>query len=525
MLETGYPRYRRVFAISRIFLAALVLAAVFHGCSAVTPEPETRPAVPVTILFLNDLHGHLLPFKVNTPEGGEEVSGIARVATIVKQVRKENEKKNIRTLVLVAGDILQGTPLSTVYKGEPDIAALNVIGVDAMTVGNHEFDFGLDNFLKLKAAARFPFLSANIYRRESGTPVCDAGAEFELTQGVYLTVLGVTTQQLMTTTLPANVAMLEVMDSVTALKSAYEKALRSGTVLLLSHSRHQTDRRIAENYPRLCAIIGGHDQILMNPFRSVAGVPVFQAFEKGRYVGRIDLLIDPVSRKSLLVNWAYLPVTAEIFPDKDVSEIVETYNARLDEKFKAVVGHAAVFMEAERGQIRYEETNLGNWVTDIMRAHTGADIALLNSGSLRASIAKGPVTIADVFMAMPYENTLVMVDLSGRELMAVLNRSAMGSRDDEDGGFLQVSGLRFSIRDRMTENIVIGQKAMPVCPDKIYRVVITDFLASGGDGYHWFRNKVQHHTNLPLRELLVDSVRNRRSISAAVEGRITRISP
>lgn len=502
-----------------------LLLVFFPGCAGL--EKENQPPAPVglTVLFFNDLHGHLTPFKVKGEEGlPREVGGIGRVATVIRQVREENAARQIQTVVLVAGDILQGTPLSTVFQGEPDILALNAIGVDAMTVGNHEFDFGIENFLKLKSAARFPFLSANIFWKDSGKQLCSASAEIKLAGALSLTVVGVTTEQLMVTTLPSNVEALRVSDSVPSIKAAYEAALQNGPVLLLSHCRHQTDREMAQRYPKLAAIIGGHDQILMDPYRRVGEVAIFQAFEKGRYVGRIDFLIHPQTFESQVVNWAYLPVNDGIPDDKAVSDIVDGYQAQLDDAFKAVVGRATVFMDAERERIRYEETNMGNWVTDIMRTHTGADIALLNSGSLRASIADGPVTIADVFRAMPYENVLMTLELNGNELLTVLNRSVAGAREDEDGGFLQVSGIRFSIRDHRVEAVEVGPMGAGLDPEKRYSIAITDFMASGGDGYTWFKGKALLDTGLPLRELLIDTFRKDKVIQSKSQGRIIRLS-
>ncbi|MFH0728647.1 MAG: 5'-nucleotidase C-terminal domain-containing protein [Pseudomonadota bacterium] len=515
-------KYSLKYSFSFLFLFTLLVFS--PGCTGLRPEIQQPKPIGLTLLFFNDLHGHLSPFKVKGEDGvPREVGGIGRVATLVREIRTENAARQVKTIVLVAGDILQGTPMSTVFQGEPDVLALNLIGVDAMTVGNHEFDFGLENFLKLKATARFPFLSANIFYKDSGKPLCDSGVAFQLTDTLSLTVLGVTTEQLMVTTLPANVEALTVTDSVTALKEACTAALQKGPVLLLSHSRHQTDREIALSYPKLAAIIGGHDQILMDPHRRVGDVPVFQAFEKGRYVGRADLLIDPVTFESRVANWTYLPVTDEIQADKTVSGLVEMYETRLDDSFKAVIGRAKIFLDAERERIRYEETNLGNWVTDVMRGHTGADMAFLNSGSLRASIADGPVTIADVYRAMPYANALMTVELSGKDILAILNRSVMGSREDEDGGFLQVSGIRFGVRNHRVEAVQVGENGGGLDPEKRYSVAITDFMAAGGDGYTSFKGKPVVDTGLPLRELLIDTVRRKKVISAAVEGRVVRV--
>lgn len=504
------------------FTIAVVLACL---CACAGTFPSDRPTEPIalTILFFNDLHGHLTPFDIKGENGVEEVGGIARVATLIRQTREENSGKNVRTLVLVAGDILQGTPMSTVFKGEPDIRCLNALGVDAMTVGNHEFDFGLDNFLKLKKQAAFPFLSANIILKESSGLLCQQVLAVPLDEHVTFTIIGVTTQDLLTTTRADNVAALEVLDSVSAVTRSYVQARSRGPVLILSHSRQATDRRIARALPDLTAIIGGHDQILLSPYGIEGSVPILQAFEKGRYLGRLDLHIDPVSRRASLIDARYIKVTGDIVPDPEIKSIVNDYKARLGQQFKQVIGRSDTFLDGEREHIRYQETTLGNFLTDIMRSHTGAQVAMINAGALRASIKDGPVTVEDVFKSMPYDNELVRVELTGTEIQQALQRSVRGSRGDEDGGFLHVSGITFDVRGRSVEHIKSVPGGQPLEPAAIYGVVVNDFLASGGDGHVVFKGKPHIRTGLPLRELIIDTIRQRKVVSAQTEGRIRRL--
>ena len=506
----------------RFFMITIFLACLFACTGAPTSERHPGP-VPLTILFFNDLHGHLNAFDIKGEEGVEEVGGIARVATLIRQIREENDRKHVRTLVLVAGDILQGTPMSTVFRGDPDIRCLNAMGIDAMTVGNHEFDFGLDNFLKLKEQSAFPFLSANIVVKESGRLLCQPALAVTLEDGVIFTIIGITTQALLTTTQAKNVAMLDVLDSVSAVSRIYARSIEHGPVLLLSHSRQETDRRIAKTLPGLTAIIGGHDQILLSPYGIEGSVPILQAFEKGRYLGRLDLHIDPVSRRAKLIDASYIKVTADIVPDPEIAAIVNDYNERLGQQFKEVIGRSDTFLDGEREHIRYQETTLGNFITDIMRAHTGAQVAMINAGALRASIKEGPVSVEDVFRAMPYGNELVRVELTGAEIRQVLQRAVQGAREDEDGGFLHVAGLVFDVRGRIAGNIRVGKELQPLEPDAVYSVVVPDFLASGGDEHVVFKDKPQIKTGSPLRELIVDTIRQQKVISAMVEGRIHRI--
>jgi 2',3'-cyclic-nucleotide 2'-phosphodiesterase (5'-nucleotidase family) len=504
-------------------LLAVVVAACVVACAGIQPEKNPSAPIPLTVLFFNDLHGHLESFNVKGEKGTEEVGGIARMATLIRGIREVNTRKNVRTLVLVAGDILQGTPMSTVFKGEPDIKCLNAMGVDAMTVGNHEFDFGFDNFLKLKKEAAFPFLSANVIRKNGEGLLCKPALEVPLYGGVTVTIIGITTQELLSTTQADNVSALDVRESVSSVVPLYKEAEKSGPVLLLSHSRQETDRAIARALPDLGAVIGGHDQVLMSPYGIEGRVPILQAFEKGRYLGRIDLSIDPVTRQAKLIDAQYIKVTPAIAPDPAVAALVKEYSARMGKQFKEVIGHSDSFLDGEREFIRYQETSLGDFVTDIMLANTGARIAMINAGALRASIQRGPVTVEDVFRAMPYGNELVLVELTGAEIRKALERGVRGRREDEDGGFLHVAGITFDVRGRKVENIMVGPERQPLIPAGLYTVVVPDFLASGGDDHLVFKGKKQIRTMLPLRELIVDTIRSRKVVSAKVEGRIRRV--
>ncbi len=506
-------------SVSIFILALAVVAPLFVGSEV--HSAETTP-VKVTILFFNDIHGHLKPFNIRTDKGRKEVGGIARLATLIKNIETENEENNAKTFLLVAGDLLQGTPMSTIFKGVPDIKCFNVMGVDAMTVGNHEFDFGLDNFLRLKERANFPFLSANIVYKKTGEQLAEPFISLKITENIELTVIGVTTEEFLITTNPLNVEALKVLDPIRSVKDVFNDVKQKGPVILLSHCRHKTDREIAKAIQGLTSIIAGHDQILFAPFRTVEGVPVFQAFEKGMYLGRIDFEINPTTKRAVLISNIYIEITPETKNDPKIDKIVEHYDAQLDDKFKEVIGNSETYLDGERFYIRYEETTLGNFVTDIMRHHTGAGIALLNAGSLRASIDIGPITVEDVFKVMPYANEIVIVEITGHEILRALSRSVMGNRDDEDGGFLHVSGIKIRIKDHRIEKVELDEGRGPIEPDTIYQVAITDFLASGGDGYSIFTTKKSLATGLPLRELIVDDIRSKGTVSSKIEGRIVR---
>ena len=506
----------------RLFLVFSLLVST-AGCAGLLLKGEPPPPVPLTILFFNDLHGYLMPFETKGEKGRQEVGGIARIAALIRDIRMENSRQNVRTLVLVAGDLLQGTPMSTMFRGEPDIECLNAMGVDAVTVGNHDFDFGLENFNKLQSRAVFPYLSCNIIEKQSGRRLCRSFLTVPLKDDLAITIIGVTTEELLTVSKADNVAALGVMSSLSSVSQFHDRVRSRGPVVLLSHSEHRMDREIAAALPDLAAIIGGHDHVLLSPFRQVGPVPIFQAFEKGLYLGRIDLRIDAISRKAVLMHYTYIPINAGITPDPQVAAIVAAYQQRLGAQFKEVIGHADTFLDGERKRIRYEETALGNFVADIMVDHTGAQMAMINSGAMRASIQRGPVTVEDVFKTVPFANELVVMELTGDEIEQALQRAVSGSREDEDGGFLQVSGMTFEVRGRSVLNIRVGQNRQPLRPRTLYTVAMPDFLATGGDKYTFLKGKPYIKTGLPLGQLMVDTIRRSGLIAAKEEGRIRRL--
>lgn len=520
--------------IARLNLLMLCTAFLILGsCSHHAPQITSTPVNPsnvevvanitplrITVLFFNDLHGYLLPFTVKQDGQKTEVGGIARMASLIHSIESDNTTRKIPTFLFFAGDMLQGTPMSTEFKGKPDVECFNRLGVDAMTVGNHEFDFGIDTFLSLKTAAKFPIISSNIVTAADNRLLCEPSAAFNVTDTIQLTVIGVTTTQLMQTTKPSNVKDLKVIDPLESVRREYDAAAQKGPVIVLSHSEVVTDEAIANALPGLTAIISGHNHVLLDPRKLVGNVPVFQAFEKGRYLGKLDLTIHPTTRVANITSWTYLPIDQRVEADPDIEALLATYQAKLDETFKAVIGTNKEYLNGDRNMIRYEETNLGNFATDIMREHTGTDIALINSGSLRASIDVGPITVEELFQTMPYANEMLIVEVKGSVINDMLRRSVRASRDEEDGGFLHVSGVRFRIRDREPVGIEIGGKPLDLAAT--YRLAITDFMAEGGDGYDMLVGLDAVKTGLPLRELIVDTVWMKGTIDVRTDGRIIR---
>jgi len=243
----------------------------------------------LTVLHFNDFHGYLQPKE----KGDGSVGGIARIATLADETREWNDAHGVTTLLLEAGDILQGTPLSTVYQGEPDVKCLNEMGLDAMCIGNHEFDFGQDNFQKLAALAKFPILAANIYVEKTGQRLVAPFAFFDLADGTKAAAFGLTTPETVVQTSPKNVADLRFTDPFAEAKAVVAELLKqTGFVIAVTHLGHEEDLKLAAAVPDIDLIIGGHSHTKVEPPVRVGKTIVCQAESYGLYLGQVDMFVS-----------------------------------------------------------------------------------------------------------------------------------------------------------------------------------------------------------------------------------------
>ncbi|MGC9320278.1 MAG: bifunctional metallophosphatase/5'-nucleotidase, partial [Armatimonadota bacterium] len=434
----------------------------------------------------------------------------------INEIRAANEAAGAQTLVLIAGDVLQGTPLSTVFKGEVDFVALNAMDVDAMVVGNHEFDFGMPNLHRLIEMARFPILSANIRRRADATRVFPGTARFTVGDEMVV-VVGLTTPETRITTKPSNVANLTFEEPAEVASMLAERITRTRDRLIvaLTHLGHEQDIALARGVPKLDVIVGGHSHTKVETAAQVGPSLVVQAGSYGHYLGRLDLVIDDGRVSSY--DYQLIPMEASRPEDAEVRAIVEGYSARLGEAMRKVVGTAEVPLDGEREHVRSGETNLGNAITDAMRLVSGAPIALHNGGGIRASIDAGPITLGEVLQVLPFGNEVATVELTGRQLHDILHQSIAAERPF--GGFLHVSGLRIAAEGARIVEVTVGDE--PLDLQETYLVATNAFLLEGGDGYETFtEGRNPYYVGTKLDTAFVQYISELGSIAPQEEGRI-----
>jgi 2',3'-cyclic-nucleotide 2'-phosphodiesterase (5'-nucleotidase family) len=488
------PSTRPIAHLGALLLAWPLVAPVGTLRWPATAPHPSRAAPPPTcalILSTSDTHGHLLPWKPAWAHG-RELGGAARLEGYF---RRDEAASPCPAFRFSAGDLMQGTPISNLSAGRSTIAAFDSMGYDAAAVGNHEFDWGIDTLVARVRQARFPFLGANIYVRGTGRhPAWDRPWTVIERGGVRVGVVGVTTRSTPVTTTPAHVANLEFR-SLAAAIDRYVPELRSrgvDFVVVLLHaggvcSDHGRDCD-GEALDALQATrshwdyaIAGHTHTLIRT--RVRGRPVVQSYANGTAYARERLTLrgtDSVDAGLPVVTTAW-PGGAR--PDPAVARVVDRFESRVAERARRRVATlAAPLPKGSRGA----EYALGDLVADAQRSATGAEIAIMNDGGLRASLPAGPVTYGELFELQPFGNGLVRLRLSGRLLRRTLEHAL-----EEDGPHAHVSGLTVCYEPTAPAGRRIRALRLDdgglVRPDSTYSVAVNDFMAAGGSGFSMLR--------------------------------------
>ncbi len=493
------------------------------------PFTHAHP-VEIRILHINDFHGFAEPYK---PLGSDlRVGGLPYLATRVKELRQEKP-----TLLLSAGDMIQGNNWANLFYGESVIEWMNEMKFDAMVLGNHEFDFGHEVLRKRISEATFPVLGANVNGLNDILPYIMK----ELT-GIKIAIIGIVTEDVPLSTHPRNVVGLKFTSPIETVRKIVETLKNNvDVILVLSHIGFSGDRVLAEKVKGIDVIVGGHSHTKIERPQKVGNTLIVQAWEHGKALGVLDLTLK--DRRILDVKGRLEEIRPERGrEDRATSMIVKKYEERMNALLNEKIGEAEVDLDGEN--VRRRETNLGNFVSDIMRRVSGAEVTLINGGGIRSSIRRGEVRVKDVYSALPFDNYIVAIKLTGRQIQEALDHGVSGV-EDEEGRFPQVSGLTFKYSpsekkgSRVKEIRISGQ---PIEHDKEYVVATNDFLAAGGDGYRVFGEAIRSskdfsiiggmmkgekvvysHSGKWLRDVVVDTIKDMKKIFSEVEGRIQEI--
>ncbi len=531
--------------LKRLQLSVRFLCILSLVSLVIIPITAFAETANLTILHTNDHHGHFAKFN---PYPVMDVGGMAAQSTLINIVRAEVEKKGGHVLLLSAGDINTGIPESDLLDAEPDVKIMNILGYDAMTLGNHEFDNSRDVLLKQQEWAEFPFLSANIVKKDSGEPLVEPYIIKEF-DGLKVAILGLTTEETPILTLPENTADLEFKSVIkTAQELVPVLREKADLVVVLTHLgfyeeagggyNSPGDIKLAQEVPGIDIIVGGHSHTFIKEAQKVGDALIVQAGAYSESVGRLDLTIDTEANKVTDYTYRLIPVNMKkrvkyngkkyymfvdkgYVEDKEILKALEPYVDQADELLTQPVGEALVELAGGKTTSRSQETNLGNLITDGMRAKTSAEIAFQNGGGIRATIAPGPITYRDILTVQPFGNTLVLLDMTGEQVMDVLNYAA--TIEPGNGGFLHVAGLKWTINRTkepvVAENVMVGDA--PIDLQRTYKVVTNNFMASGGDGYKMLKDIPAVDTGFVDADATKEYIQQFGKVEPKVEGRLT----
>jgi len=496
--------------------------------SAVAPKTTEKDIV---LVHTNDVHGRIVEEKGR--DKTTSVVGDAKLATVIEN---ERAKKDQTTVALDAGDAFQGLPISNSSKGEERAKILNEINYDAMAVGNHEFDFGLDEAIKYKEILKFPLLSANTY--VNGARLFEASTIIDKDKSVKgdeVVVIGVTTPETATKTHPKNVEGVTFKDPIpevlNVVKEIQAKAKATGndykTYVVLAHLGVDTTTPDAWRGSTLAdelskspllkgkrvVVIDGHSHTVESKTYG-DNVTYNQTGSYLNNIGKVTLKPNSLLGTPSLIKASE---TTNLTPNATVKKLVDQIKAKYDtENAVVVVKNSPVELSGTRENVRVRETNLGNVVADSLYEYgqTGfknkTDIAVTNGGGLRETIAKDkPITKGSVIAVLPFGNTISQIKVTGQNVLEMFEKS-LGSILQVDkagktvldengqpllepsGGFLHISGAKVYY----DTNLPSGKRVLRVevknhdtgAYDKLdlnktYYLTTNDFLAAGGDGY------------------------------------------
>ncbi|MDL5411672.1 bifunctional UDP-sugar hydrolase/5'-nucleotidase UshA [Citrobacter amalonaticus] len=504
---------------------ALALFAAFTLASQSAQAYEKDKTYKITILHTNDHHGHFW-----RSEYGEY--GLSAQKTLVDGIRREVAAEGGSVLLLSGGDINTGVPESDLQDAEPDFRGMNLIGYDAMAVGNHEFDNPLTVLRQQEKWAKFPFLSANIYQKSTGERLFKPWAIFKR-QDLKIAVIGLTTDD------TAKIGNPEFFTDIEFRKPAEEAKVVSqelqmnekpDVMIATTHMGHYDNGNHGSNAPgdvemarslpegALAMIVGGHSQdpVCMATENKkqvdyVPGTPcapdkqngiwIVQAHEWGKYVGRADFEFRNGEMK--MVNYQLIPVnlkkkvtwedgksehvlyTPEIAENAQMLSLLSPFQNKGKAQLDVKIGAVNDRLEGDRSKVRFVQTNMGHLILAAQMARTGADFGVMSGGGIRDSIDGGDITYKSVLKVQPFGNVVVYADMNGKDVTDYL--TAVAQMKPDSGAYPQFARVSFVAKEGKLNDLKINGE--PVDPAKTYRMATLSFNATGGDGYPRIDNK------------------------------------
>ncbi len=538
--SNGAARFKkRSIALSMILAMAILFTSVLSVSAAASTGDTT-----INVVEITDTHGNIY-----TTNNGKDQYKMAYLANTFNALRTPGKNDLV---VLSGGDMFQGTAISNLLKGAPLVEAMSAMKFDAMALGNHEFDWGVDQLVqggKLKNTT-IPVLACNVYDKATGK-LSSIVSPYTIVEkeGKRIAVIGaVDNIDYPSSILKSLVASYEFKDAATMINQ-YAKEIIDGkkadAVIVLAHIGAAYDQKTQKNVGNLVdvtekldpkyvnAVFGGHSHQIVTGTAS-NGIPYGEGYKEGR--GYVSMQMTFKADGTVSAG----TMTYNNILDADLYKPADGTNPALDATVTAITDKAITEVKPVLSEILattptdltrtmstkpYGDSALGNWVTDVLRSDTKADFAFNNNGGIRADIQKGNITMGDMYSIMPFDNTLVTVKMTGAQVVKLLEQ---GIQDDKGKG-MQISGLTFQY-DNSKPSLsrvfnVKDSKGNPIDLKKTYTVGTNNFMGTGGDNFDVFNEsnvkKSYVDTYIVARDSLVAAAKKAKVIHASIDNRIS----
>ena len=533
--------------ITRAFLYPTLLLVTTAAFLAPLSQ-STGKRVQITVLGTTDLHGNVFPIDYYTDKPDNR--GLAKVATLIKRVRKENEN----VVLIDSGDTIQGTPLAYYHNKknnqppDPMMLAMSALNYDAMAVGNHEYNFGLKVIEKARSEAKFPWLSANTYNKGTTKTRYQPYVVKEIA-GVRVGILGLTTPGVPTWENAPNYAGLEFHQPLLEAKKwvpILRGKERADVVVIAMHMGIEEDLRTGELNPgqvlnenqavAIAKQVSGVDLIFMGhthrdiPSLVVNGVLLTQANHWGRHLARADLYLEKVGPSWRVYARAArtIPVDDKVVADEEVLKLAEPYNRETQAWLSRDIGNSSKELKAT--EARFRDTAILDLIQKVQMEVGKADVSMAAVFNPEARIAKGSVSVRDIAGLYVYENTLVVLEVTGQQVKDALEHSAKYFLPYQSGKSLadlidpKIPAYNFDIAEGVTYDLniskPIGQRienlqfeGKPLAMNRKLRLATNNYRVNGGGGYTMYKGApVVYRSSEEIRELIIDWVERHKNI-------------
>ena len=411
--------------------------------------------------------------------------GIARMNAVARAERAANPN----TIYVFDGDLLSPSLMAATDQGQSAIDLTSLVPFDLAVPGNHEFDFGPDNFFAKARASAYPWAAINITGPDGQPPAGLGGVMVKEMAGLKIALIPVAQDTTPEVASPGDLQFAPTVDSAIAAAKAAREA-GADLVVGVVQTDWENDRRLIRSRA-FDLILSGDDHSYGTYYDGITAH--VETSIDARMLSPVDLMVtvgtDKDGKRQVKWHPAFRFIdTASVTPDPETQAKVEAYQAALDTALAEVVGTTTTALDSRRNVVRGEESSMGNLIADAMRWATGADIALMNGGGIRADRTYDPgtaLTRRDILTELPFGNITMVTELPGSQVLAALE-NGVSQVEKGAGRFPQVSGLSFTYDPtaepgkRVSEVLVAGQ---PLQPDAVYKVAVNDYILGGGDGY------------------------------------------